>query len=207
MRGVLRNVRWFLVLLLALAWAGCVTTGTTGSTTNSGSTPRVPDEAVGSIDELNVGDKVRVVLDIPVAPPPPTEMQIPENGELTLHLSEKFNFKGKRKDRLEQEIRDRYVEKGYFKVINVIIEVLPRPITVGGEVRVPRDYAHQGQLTVLKAIDMAGGFTEYAKKSQVTILRRGRTITVDCKKALKTPGKYDIAVLPGDSIHVPKGIW
>ena len=48
-----------------------------------------------------MGDKVRVVLDIPVAPPPPTEMQIPENGELTLHLAEKFIFKDKKRKKTE----------------------------------------------------------------------------------------------------------
>lgn len=169
-----------------------------------------PKEAPASaqgIDILNVGDKIRVVFDIPVTAggSPPTEMQIPENGELTLHLGHKFNFKGKRRDALEQEIRSFYVDKGLYKIINVTIEVLPRPITVGGEVRIPKDYPHQGQLTVLKAIDMAGGFTEYANKKKVKIIRGGKTIVVDCKKGLQDPAKFDVPVYPGDSINVPKG--
>ena len=205
MRGLMTKFWVFGSLLVLLLGAGCSTTGT-GSATNA-VPPKPADVQIPGVDFLNVGDKVRVVLDIPVAPPPPTEMQIPENGELTLHLAEKFIFKGKRRDLLEQEIRDRYVEKGYFKIINVIIEVLPRPITVGGGVRVPRDYAHQGQLTVLKAIDMAGGFTEYANKRKVKIIRGGRTITVNCKKALEDPGKYDVPVFPGDTINVPETIF
>lgn len=202
MRGLFTRFCSLGSLVLVLFIAGCSTTGGREATNSAASKPGQAD--LPSTDRLNVGDKVRVVLDIPVAPPPPTEMQIPENGELTLHLSEKFIFKGKKRDALEQEIRDRYVEKGYFKIINVIIEVLPRPITVGGGVRAPRDYAHQGQLTVLKTIDMAGGFTEYANKRKVKIIREGRTILVNCKKALEDPGKYDVAVFPGDTIHVPE---
>lgn len=202
MRGLITKFWVFGSLLVLLLCAGCSTTGG-GSATNSVSQKPVETPTRGN-DFLNVGDKVRVVLDIPVAPPPPTEMQIPENGELTLHLAEKFIFKDKKRNVLEQEIRDRYVERGYFKIINVTIEVLPRPITVGGGVRAPRDYAHQGQLTVLKTIDMAGGFTEYANKRKVKIIREGRTILVNCKKALEDPGKYDVAVFPGDTIHVPE---
>jgi len=160
-----------------------------------------------SNDLLNVGDKVRVIFDIPssATPPPATEMQIPENGWLTLHLAHKFNFKGQRRNVLEQEIRDFYIDKGLYRIINVTIEVLPRPISVGGEVRVPRDYTHQGQLTVLKAIDMAGGFTEFANRRKVKIIRGGKTIVVNCKKAIDDPGKYDVPIFPGDSINVPRG--
>jgi len=168
---------------------------------------RAPVAAERGNDILNVGDKVRVVFDVPLssAGSPPTEMQIPENGELTLHLGYKFDFKGKRRNVLEQEIRSFYVDKGLYKIINVTIEVLPRPITVGGQVRIPKDYPHQGQLTVLKAIDMAGGFTEYANTKKVTLIRDGKTIIVDCKKALQDPAKYDVPVFPGDSINVKKG--
>lgn len=199
-----RGSYWFSVLFAlvaasVLAATGCATEVNSSSKESAG----VPT----GIDILNVGDKVRVVFDIPLSSggSPATEMQIPENGELTLHLGHKFNFKGKKRDVLEQEIRSFYVDKGLYKIINVTIEVLPRPITVGGEVRLPKDYPHQGQLTVLKAIDMAGGFTEYANKKKVTIIRGGKTIVVDCKKALQDPAKYDVPVFAGDSINVKKG--
>jgi protein involved in polysaccharide export with SLBB domain len=52
---------------------------------------------------------------------------------------------------------------------------------------------------------MAGGFTEYANTKKVTLIRDGKTIIVDCKKALQDPAKYDVPVFPGDSINVKKG--
>lgn len=196
---------WFSRLFALLAATVLVATGC--ATEVKTSTKEPAGATAAGIDYLNVGDKVRVVFDIPVSSggSPATEMQIPENGELTLHLGHKFIFKGKKRDVLEQEIRSFYVDKGLYKIINVTIEVLPRPITVGGEVRAPKDYPHQGQLTVLKAIDMAGGFTEYANKKKVMIIRNGKTIVVDCKKALQDPAKYDVPVFAGDSINVKKG--
>jgi len=57
---------------------------------------------------------------------------------------------------------------------------------------------------VLRAIDSAGGFTEFAKKSRVTITRaNGRQITVNCAKALEHP-EFDLDVFPGDKVWVKK---
>ncbi len=163
-------------------------------------------EAPGN-DILNVGDRVKVVFTDTPTTIAPLEMQIPDGGELTLHLGYKFMFKGKRRDSLEQEIRDFYLDKQLYKIINVTIEVPARPISVGGEVRSPGTYPHSGQMTVLKAIDMAGGFTEFANKKKVTIIRGGKTTFVDCKKALDDPEKYDKPIFPGDKVNVRRAIW
>lgn len=206
-----RLTRWFLalsgVLLLAAQVARAadpVKPTAPAAGTNKPGKPAA--ETTPSNDILNVGDRVKVIFsDIPGAVLP-QETQIPDSGELTLHLGHKFMFKGKRRDALEQEIRDHYIEKGIYRIINVTIEVPPRPISVGGEVRTPGNYPHSGQLTVLKVIDMAGGFTEYAKKSKVKILRAGKTITVDCKKALEDPEKHDVSIFPGDKVQVPRSL-
>lgn len=192
-----------------MAWLVGLVLFVLGCASGSGRSLAEEKAAVKSNDILNVGDKIRVVFDIPATATPPatTEMQIPENGELTLHLGHKFNFKGKRRNVLEQEIRDFYIDKGLYRIINVTIEVLPRPITVGGEVRNPNTFPHQGQMTVLKAIDTAGGFTEFANRRKVKIIREGKTIVVNCKKAVDDPAKYDVSIFPGDSINVKRGFW
>ena len=171
------------------------------------STNKPPALTTEGVDFLNAGDRVKVVFsDTPIAIAP-LEMQIPDGGELTLHLGYKFMFKGKRRDVLEQEIRDFYLDKQLYKIVNVTIEVPARPISVGGEVRSPGTYPHSGQMTVLKAIDMAGGFTEFAKKTKVTIIRGGKTFTVDCKKALDDPEKYDKPIFPGDKVNVRRSYF
>lgn len=157
-----------------------------------------------SSDVLNVGDKVRVTFGDISDPPAALDTQIPESGIVTLHLGHKFNFRGERRDALEQHIRDYYITNGLYKIITVSIEVPARPITVGGEVRAPNTYPHPGRLTILKAIDQAGGFTEYADRRKVRIIRSGKSIIVNCKKALDEPAKHDVEVFPGDKIQVDR---
>ena len=199
-------VVWLGMVVLAIQ-TGCAvdpvkpTAPITGSTNKSAKADAAPGN-----DVLNAGDRVKVVFSDTATAIAPLEMQIPDSGELTLHLNHKFIFKGKRRDALEQEIRDYYIDKGIYRIINVTIEVPPRPISVGGEVRSPGNYPHNGNLTVLKVIDMAGGFTDFAKKTKVRVIRNGKTITVDCKKALVDPEKYDKAIFPGDKIEVSRTI-
>lgn len=157
-----------------------------------------------SSDTLNVGDKIRVIFGDIADPPVPLDTQIPESGVVTLHLGHKFNFKGEHRDHLEQKIRDYYITNGLYRIITVSIEVPARPITVGGEVRSPNTYPHPGKLTVLKAIDQAGGFTEFADRRKVRIIRGGKSTLVNCKKALDDPAKHDVEIYPGDKIQVDK---
>jgi protein involved in polysaccharide export with SLBB domain len=61
---------------------------------------------------------------------------------------------------------------------------------------------------VLSAIDAAGGFTEFAKRSGVIVTRGSnkRQMTVDAKKAIVDP-KLNLPLYPGDSVYVPRSRW
>jgi protein involved in polysaccharide export with SLBB domain len=58
-------------------------------------------------------------------------------------------------------------------------------------------------LTVLGAIATCGGFTNFADRDQVKILRGDQVIIFDAKAALKDP-RRDMAILPDDKIFVPR---
>jgi len=78
---------------------------------------------------------------------------------------------------------------------------------VGGEVKVPQRQLYTGPITVLKAIQSCGDFTDFANKKQVSLVRNdGRTLTVNCVKAIKNP-TLDLPVYPGDKIHVPRSVF
>ncbi len=155
---------------------------------------------------LAVGDRIRVTYtDIPT-PVPPTEQQIPETRKITLHLNLEVEFVGKTKTELEREIRDLYISKGFYKNIKIDIDVPIRTFYVGGEVHNQSVFPHHAKLTLTKAISMAGGFTEFAKKSSVHILRAdGTKLDVNWKKAIKDP-KFDQPIHPGDRIQVDRTI-
>ncbi len=197
---VLRKIgsSWFPGVLLALALGvGCAT-----------HTPPSTADPVGeadSIDVIRVGEKITVVLaDIPK--PYTHVQQVREDGTIQLPLIGDVVAAGKRKNELQEEIRRAYVPK-YYNRITAVVETEERFFYVDGQVRMPGRYAYTGEMTVLRAISVAGGFTEFANKRNVTLIRpAGKKVTVDCKRAEQDP-RYDVPIFPGDSILVKRKFW
>ena len=201
-----------LVLLMAVLWGGCQTG--TGQSTPQAATAAPVAPAVGatgtnggfSIDRIAVGDVIRVMYEasVPIAP---TEIQVPETGLVTIHMGEQVQVAGKMAADVSKDIRDLFtVKKQMYKRLSVNVQVLGRTVSVGGEVRATGSFPFEGGMTVLKAINRAGGFTEYANRREVRITRiNGQQITVDCKAAMKKP-ELDLPLYPGDRIEVVRSI-
>ena len=104
-------------------------------------------------------------------------------------------------------IRDRitqaYTTQKIYKslVVNVLPEV--QYISVGGDVRGPTNMPYRPDLTMIGVINACGGFTEFANRRSVRIIRGNQVIYVDCNKAISDPGA-DPPVYPGDQIFVPR---
>jgi len=61
-----------------------------------------------------------------------------------------------------------------------------------------------GRMTVLRAIDTAGGFTDFAQRKKIEVRRAsGQKLTVNWYDAVKNPSK-DPEVFPNDQIIVHK---
>jgi len=215
MRRFGQNGMCALVLLLAVLWGGCQTSSdsaTSQAATSSANTAAAQAGAasgtnsVFSIDRIAVGDVIRVMYEASV-PITPTEIQVPETGLVTIHMGEQVQVAGKMAADVSKEIRDLFtVKKQMYKRLSVNVQVLGRTISVGGEVRTTGSFAFEGGMTVLKAINRAGGFTEYANRREVRITRiNGQQIMVDCKSALKKPD-LDVPLYPGDRIEVVRSI-
>jgi len=58
----------------------------------------------------------------------------------------------------------------------------------------------------LGAITASGGFTEYAKQTEVKLLRDGKVTVINIKDVRKDPTK-DVKLKPGDKIEVPQSFW
>jgi len=159
------------------------------------------------MDDLCVGDRVTVILtDIPTNYGA-IDQQIREDGNITLPLGVVVKAAGKKAGGLAVEIRNEYVPK-YFVRCTVSVKPQERVFYVGGHVRLPNRYVYVGEMTVLRAIKVAGDFTDYAKKTNVEVTRAGggKPLKVNCKKALKE-SKYDIPIYPGDQIYVHQRFW
>lgn len=178
--------------------------------------PVVPANNAGSnapgafdpINTLRVGDPVMVTYsDLPAETKiPPTEDTVKEDGTITLIYYQKFTAVGKTVGKLQDEIRAFYVP-AYFRNLTVTVKTQDRVFTVGGEVKNANRYVYTGYTTVMRAIDIAGGFTDYARKTKIVLTRaNGTQITVNGKEARKHQEK-DPEVYPGDRVDVQKRLW
>ena len=73
---------------------------------------------------------------------------------------------------------------------------------VSGEVNKPNSYKYEKDLTVIKAITMAGGFSKIAAKNKVKIIRK-----VNGEKIIFENVNMDEPVLPNDVIVVPESFF
>ncbi|HET6892255.1 MAG TPA: polysaccharide biosynthesis/export family protein [Pyrinomonadaceae bacterium] len=81
-----------------------------------------------------------------------------------------------------------------------------RFVNVGGDVKTPRRVEFTTDLTVLGAINAAGGCTEFADQTKVRLLRDGNVTIVNIKEVRKDPAR-DSRLKPGDTVEVPQSFW
>ncbi len=179
---------------------------TTGCDKTTGPNPPViaqPGAPRGSSDNLRVGDKLTITLtDVPNGPIQ-SEHIIPDDGEITVHLDLKTKAAGKTKRQLQDDIRKLYVPLYYLRM-TVNVKTEDRFVFASGEVKLPNRYIYSGELSVLKVIATAGGFTDFANKRKVELARVNGTIErIDCEKAL-ADSSLDLPVFPGEKVFVPR---
>lgn len=184
-------------LLVGLGALGGCETGQVSKSPNKGGA----DAGIGLTDTTySPGDKVTVEFDNGL--PTPWVQVVREDGSIGLPLNKTIIAAGKKKGDLEEDIRKIYVPN-YLNRLTVNIRSDDRSYFVKGEVRTPGQKPHTGLITAMRAIAAAGDFTDFAKKSDVEVIRaNGEVIHMNANKALKDPAKYDVPVYPGDTVHV-----
>jgi polysaccharide export outer membrane protein len=182
-------------VVAAALWVGCAS-----NDAMQGKSHGVPC----SLDEIRLGDQITVTFpDLPQPGIPEQKLRVKDDGTLSLPEGMSIRAAGKKIGVLEKEIVDLYVPK-LFRRLSVTIRPDERLYYVGGEVKTPNRMPYIGEITVLRAIQSAGDFTDFAKRTRVEIHRAdGRLEIMDCKKARKNP-KLDLPICPGDSIIVPR---
>ncbi len=75
-------------------------------------------------------------------------------------------------------------------------------IYINGEVRNPNGFKYQQNMTVIKAVTLANGFTEKAAPKEIKIIRK-----IDDEEQVYEKVKMDMPVLPEDIIVVPESFF
>src|SRR5271166_1901643 len=91
---------------------------------------------------------------------------------------------------------------------NIVITMQPqsRFVNVGGEVKTPQRVPFTPDLTVLSAINAAGGFSAFADERRIRLLRGGQVTIIDVKKIRSNPSR-DVQLEPGDRVEVPQSLF
>ena len=126
--------------------------------------------------------------------------KIGTNGSISMPLIGQIKVNGLSITEIESKITTLLLD-GYLKKPNVSVTITEyRPFYITGEIEKPGSYAYRKGLTVEKAITLAGGFTERASRSAISLVSESDKITV--KKVRLTR-----AVKPGDVITISESFF
>ncbi|MCX7872728.1 MAG: polysaccharide biosynthesis/export family protein [Verrucomicrobiae bacterium] len=198
---------FFLASVLAgivCLFVGCGSVGTQTEISNEDLKPaRTNYEIIQPDDTLEITLILPTTSSTSPVPNQPVEQKVKSDGTINLYLIGDVKAAGKTPKDLETEIYNKYVPK-YFTRATVTIRQTGRFFYVDGQVKMASRFQHVGEITVTGAIAAAGGFTDYANKKAVRIIRSdGKVLTLDYNKAIKNP-KYDLPIYPGDRVIVPR---
>ena len=167
--------------------------------------PPPPTDAHRSTGLLTVGENITISYsDLPPGSPwQDTKQRIGDDGKIILPYNVIVVAAGKTPNQLSQDIRNEYVPK-YFVRFTANVKTEERFYFVGGETKIPNRYIYTGDMTVLRAIDTAGGFNDFANRNKIELRRaNGQKFIINAKKAAEDP-KLDLPVYPFDQVFVPK---
>jgi polysaccharide biosynthesis/export protein len=216
----MRPLSLFVVALLAAAVSGCASLpASTGADipAASASAPdldnlayakpvaplatraQVPPTSAAAFAEetpytLDTGDKLRVVVFGQDGLS--SSYVVDAGGAITMPLIKAVPARGLTTVALARAVADR-LRQGFVREPHVAIEVEAyRPFFILGEVTAPGQYAYVPQMTVEKAVAVAGGFTPRAYRYDAEASRSQSGVTARQKVPLIAP------VRPGDTVTI-----
>jgi protein involved in polysaccharide export with SLBB domain len=128
------------------------------------------------------------------------KIKVGTNGTISMPLLGQVTIKGLTVTELEQDLSNRLLD-GYLKKPNVTVSISEyRPFYINGEVKKPGSYPYRKDLTIEKAVAMAGGFTERASKGTIVLVGEEETRNVNS-------APLNNAVKPGDVITVSESFF
>ena len=189
------------------ASGAAMTSSSSTSTSGQGSVPQLqsrdPRYRINKTDVLNINFLFTPEYD--------QAIQVQPDGYVIPRGIPQLKAEGMTIPEFTETLQQAYSKLLHDPVITVLpTNVVPAYFIIGGEVHNPGRYTFQGDTTVAQAVSLGGGFTSFAKHSEVILFRRinnewveGRR--VDLKYMLNHGNlAEDIHLQPGDMIYVPK---
>ena len=129
-------------------------------------------------------------------------------GEINLPYINRIKAQGLTPSQLAQAIEGNYKSEKIFTnpTITILMQPTARFVNVGGAVRSPSRVPFTEDLTLLAAINAAGGFNDFADQKKVRVLRGNDVKLYDVRQARRDPSQ-DLKLQPGDRVEVPQSFF
>lgn len=128
------------------------------------------------------------------------KIRIGENGAISMPLIGQIYVKGLTSTEVEKTLTARLLE-GYLKKPSITVTINEyRPFYINGEIKKPGSYPYRKGLTVDMAATLAGGFSERASKTNISL------ISEENKNLRKSVSLNDV-VKPGDVITINESFF
>ena len=196
-------MQWKVVFLTLCALVFCVP----GIHAGDKQKPLEIQSAPGFDRDYRLGPEDLVEVFVWKEPDLTTTVAVRPDGRISLPLTNELQASGQTVTELQGEITKRLARFIANPVVNVMVKEVKSPkISVLGEVKKPDVYKMLQKLSVLDAIALAGGFTEFAKPEKVVVIRNGsgavQRIPVNVKKLLKAGRGEVFPLQPSDVVYV-----
>jgi polysaccharide export outer membrane protein len=193
------------LLSIALAYLATVLAGTTQAPNPSAAPPpaaELPaDYVIGPEDVLGIvfWRESEISGEVTVRP----------DGRITLPVIGELEAAGLEPSQLQQQIvslAGKYITEPNVAV--VVRTINSRKVFITGRVTSPGVHALKGPLTVMQALALSGGLTEFADAKNIVILRveagQSRSFKFNYKDVVKGKNlEQNILLRPGDTVVVP----
>ncbi|WP_133470249.1 polysaccharide biosynthesis/export family protein [Paraglaciecola marina] len=127
-------------------------------------------------------------------------VRVSTNGTISMPLIGQVNVSNLTVSEVEKKLIG-LLRDGYLKKPDVSVSIVEyRPFYIGGEVQRPGSYPYRKGLTIQKAVTIAGGFTERASESAISIENKEQNKNVPKASFLES-------VKPGDVITVGESFF
>lgn len=131
--------------------------------------------------------------------------EVRPDGKITLPLIGDMQAEGLTPERLGAQIKQALSDLIINPDVNVmILQVNSKKYTVAGEVNRPGAYPLVAKVTVFDALNIAGGFRDFANEKNITIIRGTKRLKFNYKDFIKGKKVGDNVLLEnGDTVLVP----
>ena len=130
------------------------------------------------------------------------------SGSINLPYINKVHAEGLTPAELAQSIENNYRVSRIFTnpTITIVMQPTSRFVNVGGAVRNPMRVPFTEDMTLLAAINAAGGFNDFADQKKVRLLRGNSAKVFDVRQFRRDPS-LDVRLQPGDRVEVPQSFF